>query len=176
LGKITFPLLSDFYPHGKVTQFYGILRQEGYSERALFIIDKQSVIRYIDIHDIDDQPDNEMLFQELAKVAGVPVPHAITDADVLSASTDIGDISREKPPKVIMYCTNWCPACRRARDYLKQHDIVYEEIDIGSDRKAAERVRGWADGNETTPTFEVWDQVVVNFLRARLNTLLGINE
>ncbi len=176
MGKITFPLLSDFYPHGKVAQSYGILREEGYSERAIFIVDKQGVIRYIDIHDIDDQPDNEALFQELAGLEGFPVPPPITEADGLTAIPSFSDISREKPPKVIMYCTSWCPACRRARSYLKQHNIDYEEIDISSDRKAAERVRGWADGNETTPTFEIGDEVVVNFLRVRLNTLLGIIE
>ena len=33
--------------------------RDGRSERAVFVIDRDGVIRYIDIHDIDDQPDNE---------------------------------------------------------------------------------------------------------------------
>src|SRR5512143_2102472 len=68
LGGITYPLLSDFYPHGRVARTYGVFRSEGYSERAIFVIDKSGVIRYIDIHDIASQPDNEELFRVLAEV------------------------------------------------------------------------------------------------------------
>ncbi len=64
LGGIHFPLLSDFWPHGAVSKSYAVLRPEGYSERAIFIIDKDGIIRYIDVHDIDNQPSNEVLRQE----------------------------------------------------------------------------------------------------------------
>ncbi len=54
--KLWFPVLSDFYPHGSVASKYGVLRSTGESERALFVIDKKGVIRYIDIHDINERP------------------------------------------------------------------------------------------------------------------------
>jgi len=66
VGGITYPLLSDFYPHGAVAQKYGVLRDEGMSERALFIIDKEGIIRFIDVHPIGEQPDNDELFKILA--------------------------------------------------------------------------------------------------------------
>lgn len=175
LGKISYPLLSDFYPHGELAQTYGVFRADGTSERAIFIIDKQGIIRYVDVHDIDDLPDNEVLFRELARVEGIPIPPPIMSEEELASQTSAPLPANERP-KVIMYCTNWCPACRRARGYFKQHDIEYEEIDITRDRIAAERVRGFANGHETTPTFEIGDEVVVNFRRARLNALLGIIE
>jgi len=68
LGGISYPLLSDFWPHGIVALKYNVLRQEGMSERAIFIIDKQGIIRYIDVHDIGDQPKNSVLFEELEKI------------------------------------------------------------------------------------------------------------
>jgi len=69
LGGISYPLLSDFWPHGEVAKKYGIFRSEqGMSERALFIIDKQGVVRYIDVHELREQPDEEVLFEELAKL------------------------------------------------------------------------------------------------------------
>jgi len=68
LGGVTFPLLSDFYPHGEVAQKYGTLRAEGMSERALFIIDKSGVVRYIDVHELREQPDEAVLFEELEKI------------------------------------------------------------------------------------------------------------
>jgi peroxiredoxin (alkyl hydroperoxide reductase subunit C) len=68
LGGITYPLLSDFYPHGAVADLYGVLRGEGFAERALFIIDKQGIIRYIDVHDINTMPKLEALAKELEKL------------------------------------------------------------------------------------------------------------
>ena len=65
LGGIDYPMLADFYPHGEVAKKYGILRAEGYSERATFIIDKQGVIRWLEVHEIAKVPDMERLFQIL---------------------------------------------------------------------------------------------------------------
>lgn len=61
--ELWFPVLSDFYPHGGVAQKFGILRSDGVTERAIFLMDKQGVIRYIDIHDINTRP----YIDELAK-------------------------------------------------------------------------------------------------------------
>lgn len=74
IGGISYPLLSDFYPHGKVSEAFGVLRTDagqpayGASERALFIIDKEGVVRWIDVHPIGEQPDNEELFEILRKL------------------------------------------------------------------------------------------------------------
>jgi peroxiredoxin len=68
IGGLSLPLLSDFWPHGDVTKKYGVLRDAGFPERALFIIDKQGVVRYIDVHDLREQPDEEVLFEELRKL------------------------------------------------------------------------------------------------------------
>lgn len=68
LGGISFPLLSDFSPLGAVAAKYGVKRKEGFSERAIFVLDKYGIIRYIDIHDIEDRPKNRILFDELSKV------------------------------------------------------------------------------------------------------------
>ncbi len=68
LGGISYDLLSDFEPKGEVARSYGALRPEGYSERALFVVDKEGRIAYKDIHDISDQPDNEEIFDVLRKL------------------------------------------------------------------------------------------------------------
>ncbi|RMG47902.1 MAG: alkyl hydroperoxide reductase [Acidobacteria bacterium] len=69
LGGISYDLLSDFEPKGEVARRYGVYRPEGYSERALFVIDKQGKIVYKDIHAIDQQPDNEVIFDVLRKLS-----------------------------------------------------------------------------------------------------------
>jgi len=68
IGPLWFPVLSDFWPHGKVSDTYGVLRSDGTSERALFVIDKHGTIRYIDVHDINERPDLETLILELRKL------------------------------------------------------------------------------------------------------------
>ena len=68
MGKLWFPVLSDFYPHGQVAKRYGILRSDGVSERALFVIDKKGIIRYMDVHDINERPSLEILIKELEKL------------------------------------------------------------------------------------------------------------
>jgi peroxiredoxin len=61
-------LLSDFWPHGQVAQQYGVLRPQGYTERATFVVDKEGIIRYAHIYDINELPDNEPLFSVLEEI------------------------------------------------------------------------------------------------------------
>jgi peroxiredoxin len=57
---LEYALLSDY--QRKVSEAYGVLRPEGYTNRAVFVIDKEGVIRYIDVTSPGEQPDqNEVL-------------------------------------------------------------------------------------------------------------------
>src|SRR5216117_3750688 len=67
-GGLSYDLLSDFEPKGDVARKFGVYRPDGYSERALFVIDKQGKIVYKDIHAIGEQPDNEVIFDVLRKL------------------------------------------------------------------------------------------------------------
>ena len=68
LGGLSFPLMSDFYPHGDVAARYGLLTDRGYAQRAVFVIDKEGIIRYIEHVDLARIPDNEALFRQLAQL------------------------------------------------------------------------------------------------------------
>ena len=163
LGGITYPLLSDFWPHGAVAQKYGVLRSEGYTERAIFIVDKDGVIRYIDIHDIKDQPSNAVLFDELARIQP-------GSAAVKPTQRPEGE---ELPQGgVVMYCTSWCPDCRKARKWLAEHQVDYVEVDIAANPKGAAQVRKWANGNLVTPTFDIHGTVVVDWDEEKVAQLL----
>jgi peroxiredoxin (alkyl hydroperoxide reductase subunit C) len=67
-ADLWFPVLSDFWPHGATAEAYGVLRSDGTTERALFVIDKAGIIRYIDVHDINDRPRLDVLIKELEKI------------------------------------------------------------------------------------------------------------
>ena len=68
MGKLWFPVLSDFYPHGAVADRYGVLRSDGVSERALIFIDKKGIIRDIQVNDINKRPDLETCAINLEKM------------------------------------------------------------------------------------------------------------
>jgi len=71
MGKLWFPVLSDFWPHGKVAEMFGVLRSDGVTERALFVIDKEGILRYAHVEDINKRPDLKILVTELEKLSGI---------------------------------------------------------------------------------------------------------
>ena len=70
LGGIErYPLLADFHPKGEVSKKYGVWKDDkGISERAIVIVDKQGTVRYVDVHDISQAPDNEQLIDVLREL------------------------------------------------------------------------------------------------------------
>ena len=45
--KYTFPVLSDFWPHGEVAKAYGVFNEVGgCALRGTFIIDKEGILRW----------------------------------------------------------------------------------------------------------------------------------
>lgn len=69
LGGLAFPLMSDYYPHGDVARKYGILSEKGYAERAVFLIDKKGIVRYVEKVHPAQLPDNDALKAAVVKIA-----------------------------------------------------------------------------------------------------------
>lgn len=64
--KLRFPLLADFEPKGAVANAYGVYRAgDGVTERALFVIDRESVIRWSYVSPIAVNPGAEGILQAL---------------------------------------------------------------------------------------------------------------
>ena len=167
LGGITYPLLSDFWPHGAVAQQYGVLREDGKTERAIFVIDKQGIIQYVDVHDIDLQPSNVELRRAIRAI----------DPEVRDRPEPVEPEPVPLPHGgIVMYCTKWCPDCKDARAWLAKHHLPYTEVDIITTPGAAKQVEAWANGNRTTPTFDIDGTIVVDFDLPRLKEVLKISE
>ena len=61
LGGLAFPLLADFHPKGAVARLFGVWNEErGVSRRAVFIIDRDGIIRWSKRYD-QGLPDNDEL-------------------------------------------------------------------------------------------------------------------
>ena len=50
-------MLSDFEPKGAVAKEYGIYREAGTSERAVFVVDKKGIVKYAKVYPISEKPD-----------------------------------------------------------------------------------------------------------------------
>jgi peroxiredoxin len=69
--KLRFPLLADFEPKGAVARAYGAYRKgDGYSERALFVIDGEGVVHWSYISPVDVNPGADGILEALEEVAG----------------------------------------------------------------------------------------------------------
>lgn len=64
--KLDFPLVSDF--NKEITAAYGVLREGGFAERALFVIDKEGKVAYAHVNAIGEVPDNAPVFEVLQKL------------------------------------------------------------------------------------------------------------
>lgn len=56
---VEFPILSDFYPHGAVSEKYGVLHETGVAERAVIGIDKEGTVRYIEVSPMTEIPETD---------------------------------------------------------------------------------------------------------------------
>jgi peroxiredoxin len=64
--KLHFPLLADFEPKGRVSRQYGVYRDaDGESERALFVIDEQGVIRWSYVSPVGINPGADGILRAL---------------------------------------------------------------------------------------------------------------
>ena len=173
LGGISYPLLSDFWPHGAVAEEYGVLRgEEGRSERALFIVDKDGIVRYVDVHDIDEQPDNEEVFEVLRQLEP-SAPNAVQGVEAEVSVAGKQQVAAEAR-SVLLYCRPGCIDCRLARRFLERNQISYSEINVRADPEAEARVRDWTGGPLVSPVFDIDGTIIVDFKRTELVKALGL--
>jgi peroxiredoxin len=63
----TFPVLSDFWPHGAVSQAYGVFNdQAGYSNRGTFVVDRTGVIQFAEMKEPGEARDQHLWTDALA--------------------------------------------------------------------------------------------------------------
>ena len=74
---------------------------------------------------------------------------------------------------VKVYTTPMCPYCYTLKEFLKERNIEFEDIDISKDEKVKDEIikRSGAIG---APIVEVNGEIVVGFDRAKIVKLLGI--
>ena len=76
-------------------------------------------------------------------------------------------------PNIKVYSTPTCPYCIRAKNYLKEHNILFENIDVSSDEKGlAEMIK--ISGQMGVPVILIDGDMIIGFDQTRIATKLGL--
>lgn len=73
--------------------------------------------------------------------------------------------------EITIYSTPSCPYCDMAKDYLKEKDIVFTEIDVAADSsKAQEMIE--ISGQMGVPVIKIGSEIIIGFDKAKIDALL----
>ncbi|ADT98874.1 peroxiredoxin [Mycolicibacterium gilvum] len=67
----SFPVLSDFWPHGAVSQAYGVFNDAtGFSNRGTFVVDRSGLVRFAECKEPGEARDQAAWTRALAALRG----------------------------------------------------------------------------------------------------------
>jgi glutaredoxin len=85
------------------------------------------------------------------------------------AEPSSGQTANAEPQKVVMYATDWCPYCAKARAHFRKHGIDYVEHDIEKSREG--RAEYQRLGGRGVPLILIGEQRMSGFSEARFDSL-----
>ena len=74
---------------------------------------------------------------------------------------------------VKVYSTPTCPWCIRTKQFLKDNNIVFEDIDVGTDEKAAEEMVT-KSGQMSVPVLDIEGVIIVGYDVGKIRNTLGV--
>jgi glutaredoxin-like YruB-family protein len=75
---------------------------------------------------------------------------------------------------VKIYSTPTCPYCQALKQFLEEHNIIFEDIDIATDEKSKEEIIQ-KTGKMEVPVVEIEGNIVVGFDKEKIKSLLKIS-
>jgi len=75
--------------------------------------------------------------------------------------------------KVKIYSTLTCPYCIRAKQFLKENNIVFEDADVSTNQEAAEEMVK-ISGQMGVPVLDIDGEIILGFDKQKIKQTLGI--
>lgn len=75
--------------------------------------------------------------------------------------------------KVLIYSTPVCHFCAMAKEYFKEHNVPYENIDVAADMEKRKEMID-KSGQLGVPVIDIEGQIIIGFNRPKINAALGI--
>jgi len=73
--------------------------------------------------------------------------------------------------KVKVYSTPTCPWCHRAKDYLKEKKVDFEDINVAEDQDAAQEMIE-KSGQMGVPVLDVDGEIIIGFDQEKIDAAL----
>jgi len=77
--------------------------------------------------------------------------------------------------KIKVFSTSSCPYCVTLKEYLKEHNIEFEDIDVSQD-SAAQKEMIEKSGQMGVPVADINGEIVVGFDKEKISKLLNIGD
>ncbi len=74
---------------------------------------------------------------------------------------------------VKVYSTPTCPYCFRAKEFLKENNVQFEDLDVSASQEAGQEMID-KSGQMGVPVVEINGDIVVGFDKERISQLLGL--
>jgi glutaredoxin 3 len=74
---------------------------------------------------------------------------------------------------VKVYSTPTCPWCVRVKGFLKDNNIIFQDVDVGSDQQAAEEMIQ-KSGQMGVPVLDIGGEIIIGFDKEKIKTALGL--
>lgn len=75
--------------------------------------------------------------------------------------------------KVTVYSTPTCPFCIRVKQFLKESNVQFEDIDVSENEEKAQEMIS-RSGQMGVPVIEIDNEMVIGFDKEKIKELLGI--
>jgi glutaredoxin 3 len=77
------------------------------------------------------------------------------------------------PKSVKVYSTSTCPFCVRAKQFLKDNNIMFENIDVSADQGKAQEMMD-RSGQMGVPVLDIDGEIIIGFDKEKIKKVLGI--
>ncbi|MGB9743208.1 MAG: glutaredoxin family protein [Minisyncoccales bacterium] len=82
-------------------------------------------------------------------------------------------VEKKLPTKIRVFTTPGCPYCFTLKEFLKEHQIVFEEINLAENQEMIDYLIK-KTGKAEAPIIEIDGQLIVGFDREKISKLLKI--
>jgi glutaredoxin 3 len=81
----------------------------------------------------------------------------------------------DNQPKIRIFSTPSCPYCYTLKEYFKEHNLAFDDIDVSSDSKLLDEMVA-KSGQMTVPVLEIGGEIIIGFDKKKINELLNIKD
>jgi glutaredoxin-like YruB-family protein len=74
-----------------------------------------------------------------------------------------------------IFSTPSCPYCITLKEFLKEHKIDFEDVNVAQDAQAREEMIK-KSGQMGVPVVEINNEIIIGFDKERISNLLGIKD